>query len=242
MTKNGRELETFRETVERVVPVTRGARIKIDPNEFGGITVSGWDRNEMKMIAKKKTAALTYDEARALAGRVQINIQGGGGAVEIRAQGPRRHDDEFWQVSFELFVPKRADLDLYTKFGGISIEDVSGDLRFTTEFGGVDLSRVSGTVIGQTKFGGVDIELEGDRWEGERLDVSTEFGGVTLRLPQGYSADLETGTSFGSVDVGFPVSIQGRIGDMKRIRTQLGAGGAPIRVITKFGGVSIKER
>jgi len=242
MRRNGVELEIFRETVEKTVAATSGARIKVDPDEFGGIMITGWDREEVKLVAKKKAAAITQDEARDIASKVQIIAEARGGAVDIRAEGPRRHEDTFWSVSFELFVPKRSDLDLRAKFGGISIEEVSGDIRFNTEFGGIDLSRVSGSVVGETKFGGVTVELEGDQWNGERLDVSTKFGGITARIPRGYSAELEMGTSFGSLNVDFPITVQGRIRNTKEIKTQIGFGGAPIRLVTEFGGVSIKER
>lgn len=240
--RRGRGFETHREMIEKIMSVSSGARIKVDPGGFGNITVTGWDPEELKLVAEKETMAVTQEEARALASQVQILIEGGGGAVQIRAEGPKRRDKRSWSVSFQLFVPRRSDLDLRTKFGRISIENIHGDVSFTTEFGDLALSRVSGTVVGQTQFGKVDVELSGERWEGERLDVATKFGGVTAHLSKSYSAELETGTSFGSLEVDFPITIQGRVGNEKRIKARLGVGGAPIRLVTDFGDVSIKAR
>ena len=79
--------------------------------------------------------------------------------------------------------------------GGVSIHDVTGNLEFKTVNGGVSLHHVGGYAHGRTTNGGVSIELGGDRWDGQGLDVTTTNGGVSLRVPQllraARSADLE---------------------------------------------------
>jgi hypothetical protein len=59
-------------------------------------------------------------------------------------------------------------------------------------------------------------------------------------MPANYSAQLDASTQNGGLDVGFPIRVQGSIG--RRISTQLGAGGAPIRLTTTNGGVSVRRR
>jgi len=82
------------------------------------------------------------------------------------------------------------------------------------------------------------IELSGDRWDGESMDVSTTNGGVIMSVPENYSAHLETGTVNGSVNTDFPVT--GRI--TKQIALNLGSGGATVRAMTTNGGVNLKKR
>jgi hypothetical protein len=79
--------------------------------------------------------------------------------------------------------------------------------------------------------------LSGDRWRGTGLDLRTSNGGVHLYLPTNYSANLETGTTNGSLSLGFPITVRGDIG--RHVSTQLGGGGAMIRAMTTNGGVSI---
>jgi hypothetical protein len=62
---------------------------------------------------------------------------------------------------------------------------------------------------------------------------------VNLSMPRNYSARLETGTVNGSMNIDFPITLQGSIG--RRITTQLGSGGPPIRALTTNGGVRIVE-
>ena len=86
---------------------------------------------------------------------------------------------------------------------------MNGRVDFTALNGGVNLKRVGGYVRGGTTNGGLNIELSGERWDGEALDVSTTNGGVNLSIPENYSARLETGTVNGRVNVDFPVTVQG---------------------------------
>ena len=71
------------------------------------------------------------------------------------------------------------------------------------------------------------------------MDVQTTNGGVQLLVPENYSAHLETGTVNGGVNLGFPLNVPGKV--EKSISTDLGSGGATIRLMTTNGGVSVKK-
>ena len=87
------------------------------------------------------------------------------------------------------------------------------------------------------------IALAGSRWQGAGLDVETTNGGVRMELPANYNAELHTETHNGGIDIDFPVTVRGRLSDMRRrIDTTIGSGGAPLRVRTVNGGVSIASR
>jgi len=98
---------------------------------------------------------------------------------------------------------------------------------------------VGGDVRGATTNGGLQIELDGARWSGTGLDARTTNGGVTVSVPRGYSAELETSTVNGGFDIDFPVTVQGLIGHT--LRTTLGDGGPTIRAVTTNGGVRITQ-
>jgi len=101
------------------------------------------------------------------------------------------------------------------------------------------LRRVGGNVHGGTTNGGLVVELNGDRWDGEALDVKTTNGGITMSVPENYSAHLETGTVNGNVSVDFPVTVQGRI--TRELSVNLGSGGATVRALTTNGGVKLRR-
>jgi DUF4097 and DUF4098 domain-containing protein YvlB len=199
------------------------------------VSVKGWDRNEILVRAKIQTSAPSQAEADALAGQISIQTAG----AKIFATGPESRRDNNWSVSYEVFVPRRSDLSLTAHNGGISITEVQGRLEFNTTNGGVSLRRVGGTVRGGTTNGGLSIELAGDRWDGETLDVRTTNGGISMSMPENYSAHLETGTVNGHLSIDFPVTVQGRIS--REIAVNLGSGGPTVRAMTTNGGVRIKR-
>jgi DUF4097 and DUF4098 domain-containing protein YvlB len=143
-------------------------------------------------------------------------------------------------VSYDLATPARASLSLTSTNGGINIRNVEGQIRFRTVNGGVKLSGVGGDVSGRTSNGGVDVDLDGQTWNGTGLNVETSNGGVHLRIPEQYSARLESGTQNGGFNIDFPITVQGRMD--REINAVLGSGGPLIRVRTSNGGVRISRR
>jgi len=220
---------------EQTLPA--GGAIAVDGRTNGGVSVKGWERNEILVRAKVQTAAPSQGEAEQLAKEVRIET----GGLRIRAEGPDGRDDRYWSVSYEVMVPNRSDLSLEAHNGGISISDVHGNIEFKTQNGGVALRRVGGNVRGATTNGGLSVELTGDKWDGESLDVSTTNGGVSLSMPENYSAHLETGTVNGNVSVDFPVNVpltdRGRM--PKDVTVDLGSGGPTVRAMTTNGGVRL---
>jgi DUF4097 and DUF4098 domain-containing protein YvlB len=214
-----------------------GGVISVDGRPNGGIAVKGWHRTDIMVRAQVRTSAVTDSEARDLAR--QVNVQTAG--AQIRADGPAGDRDRSWSVSYEVFVPVRSSATLQSVNGGISISDVVGNLEFKAVNGGVTLKRVGGNVQGHTTNGGVRIELAGDRWEGRGLDVKTTNGGVTLAIPERFSAQLEAETRNGGVHSDFPVVLPAANRPERHLSTALGSGGATLKVSTTNGGVTIKR-
>src|SRR5215217_1818783 len=212
-----------------------GGAISVDGRQNGGVSVKGWDQQQVLVRARVQTGAPTEAEAVELGKQIRIETSG----AKIFASGPENRRDYHWEVSYEVFVPRRSDLSLETHNGGIAIAGVNGRIDFSALNGGVVLKRVGGAVRGSTTNGGLVIELSGDRWDGESLDVSTTNGGVIMSVPENYSAHLETGTVNGSVNVDFPVTVQGRI--TKQVALNLGSGGATVKAMTTNGGVHLKR-
>jgi len=212
-----------------------GAPIAIDGRQNGGIAVKGWDQNQVLVRARVQTGAPTAAEAAELGRQIKIELSG----AKIYASGPENRKNYYWDVSYEVFDPRRADLSLETHNGGISISDVNGKIEFTALNGGVVLRKLGGAVRGSTTNGGLVVELTGDRWDGETLDVRTTNGGVVLSMPENYSANLQTGTVNGGISVDYPGAVQDK--NSKQLAVNLGSGGATIKAMTTNGGVRVKR-
>lgn len=228
--------ETFCEV--RETRLAAGGTVRVDGRENGGVSVRGWDRDEVLVRARVQANAPTEEAARGIARAVRV--QSGGGTV--RAEGPETGRGRHWSVSYEVFVPRRANLDLDASNGPLAVRDVSGTMDLRTQNGPLALRNVGGTVHARTTNGPLVVELSGTRWSGTGLDAETTNGPVSLRIPEGYNARLEAGNTHGPMNVDFPVAQAATRGRMShRISTDLGRGGPTIRVITTNGPVNVAK-
>jgi hypothetical protein len=235
---NGWDDDNYRscEVREYTMPV---GPLTVDAGRNGGIRVEGWDQNDVRVQAIVTASARSESDAKQLASEVQV--QAGGGKVS--AIGPASTDrGASWSVSYRISVPRRTDLDLAANNGGITIDNVSGNIKFETTNGGVRLTDLAGDVRGQTRNGGVTVTLAGTRWDGAGLDVETANGGVTVAIPDNYNADLTTRTVNGGFRSDIPMTIQGDLLPQRGLSTTLGSGGPPVNVRTTNGGVKISRR
>ena len=214
-----------------------GGALTVDPGQNGGVALFGWDRDSIAVVAKIQASARTDDAAQRLADGIRIEASG----RTIRASGPGRGTREHWSVSFDVYVPRHTDLALATENGPLSVEDVSGTMDLRAQNGPVSLAGVSGNVTARVQNGPLSVRLSGTRWEGTGLDAEAVNGPVDLAIPERYNARLETGTVNGPMNVAFPltVTVQGHV--TQRIQTTLGEGGAPVRVVTTNGPLTIRR-
>jgi hypothetical protein len=230
---HGRDRGQYCEMREVTIPA--GGHLDIDGGNNGGVSVKGSNRGDILVRSKVQAYDDDQTESRRVVGEIHVEASGG----RTRAVGPAVEGRHGWGVSFEILVPQRTDLALRTHNGGIGIYGVQGRISFEAVNGGVHLQQLAGSVEGHTTNGGVRLELAQDHWDGDKCDVSTTNGGVTILIPANYSAHLETGTVNGGVRVGFPVTIQGEID--KQIAVDLGSGGKLVRATTTNGGVTVER-
>lgn len=215
-----------------------GGTLRVDPGRNGGVAVRAWDRDSIHVIARIQTQASSVADAEAMAREVKVTTSG-----TITAAGPDNMGrDEHWSVTFVVYAPRRSNLDLATENGPLSVRGISGSMTLSAQNGPVALKGVAGDVRARVRNGPLSVELAGSRWEGAGLDAEATNGPAVLSIPEGYSANLETGTVNGPMSVDFPLTVtfQGRL--TQRLSTKLGDGGAPVRVVTTNGPMVIRRR
>jgi DUF4097 and DUF4098 domain-containing protein YvlB len=183
-------------------------------------------------------------EAKSIASQITLTTTGG----RIRAEGPSRESrgrdwrDRNWSVSYELEVPRDAEMTVSATNGGIAVRDVGGRIDLRTVNGGLALEDVSGDIRGETTNGGVQLRMSGDSWKGPGLDVRTTNGGIQLALPPTLSAELDVRAVNGGLQVDYPVTVSGLISSRREIRGTIGSGGPRIRASAVNGGITITRR
>lgn len=235
--KNGKKAVARTDLREFTLPAT--GLIEVDALKNGGISVKGENRGDVLLRACVRAWDENEQALLAVLNNTRIETSG-----IIRAVNP--DDDASFSVSYQLLVPLQTNLRLAAHNGGISISSVDGNLRFETKNGGISLKDVGGDVEGATQNGGVSVKLAGPAFRGTGLRVETMNGGVSLVVPRGFAADIETGTVNGGFKSDFPElavekDSKERYVRPKRVSARLNGGGAPVRILTTNGGVRIKS-
>ena len=220
----------------RSYTISSATKLSVDGGANGGVAFIGENRRDVRIVARIQASADDDATASAIARQIRVFTDGG----QIRSEGPSQRNHNSWSVSYDIYVPNQTNLEAVTENGGISAEDVRGEMTFEATNGGIRLSDVGGSVRARTTNGGVTANLSGTTWQGQGLDLQTTNGGATVYVPHGYNAQLETGTTNGGMRVDFPITVHGSL--TRRISTQLGLGGPLVRVVTTNGGVHIAER
>jgi hypothetical protein len=217
----------YRET--REIRTTFVGSLDVDASPVGGITVQGWDDPGVLIRAEVDASSLM------VAAQVAITESAG----VVRATGPGDNKNREWSVSYQIFLPRTADLTLTTNVGAIAIDGVTGKIRCGASVGALQLTSLAGDVGCATSVGAISIALAGDHWDGAKLDARTNVGAIELRVPANYSAHLELSTGLGSVasDVPLPVVKNGLA---RTVSADLGAGGATVAAATKVGAIVVK--
>ena len=227
-------LATYRET--REISAAFVGSVDVDASPVGAIVVRGWDEPGVLIRAVVTANASSEWQAMVLAGQVVVTEAAG----VVRSSGPEENHTRQWSVGYEIYLPRAADLLAKANVGAISIENVTGKIRCGANVGGLLLVSLGGEVQCATQVGGASLVLAGDHWDGAKLEVQTNVGGIGLTVPAAYSAHLELSTGVGSITSDRPLPVT-KSGITQAVSTDLGAGGATIRAGTKVGGVSVKS-
>ncbi len=182
----------------------------------------------------------------------RIHVRAGNDTVEVTAT---RGDVRLRVGSGEARISEvQGDVDVRLTDGAIAISWVRGDVEARTGSGRIEANHVSGTLTTATGRGEIEIrEFEGHcsaRTESGHIFASfvgapagvleTSRGDVRVELRDGVGAQLDARSRNGEVDLG---GLRLR-GEQRPDRAQgtLGPGGAPLRLYTARGEVTVSSR
>lgn len=151
-----------------------------------------------------------------------------------------------------------GDIRLNTGDGSLTVDDLRGTLRFHTGDGHIDASGLDGSLDADTgdghmrirgRFDGLrlrtgDGSITAEAMPGSKMrgdwSVQTSDGSVTLRLPDGFAAELDAHTGDGSISSQLPITVSGSL-NRSTMRGQINGGGATLLVRTGDGSIRIEK-
>ncbi len=219
------------------------------------VQVKGWDRAEYQIETCRIAVADSKSAAETMARGITVSRSAG----RLTTSGPTSSSDGNWQVYFIVRAPRNANLDLQTKNGPLSVEDVAGNTKVRAINGPLALKNVAGQVDAQTtngpisftgaggdvkliaQNGPISVDLTGDTWNGPQLDAKSVNGPVSLTIPENYRSGVRLTAGHGPMSCNIP-ACRNAVTDLRNSdqRTfQLNGSADTVRVQTNNGPVSI---
>ena len=179
---------------------------------FGGITATD--------VGKTLTAADTNGAIRAVKVGGQVTVKTAFGAVDVS------------QVE--------GGIDLTSQNGAVKAVDVKGAARAVTSFGGITIENVAGAVEATNANGSITVNSTAGGGC-QPIVLKSTFGPIKLTLPENVNYDVTASTTFGGINVDFPVTTSGTI-SKDSIHGRIGNGGCELRITDSNGRIDILKR
>jgi len=136
------------QSIEKEFTVSPGKKLTVDLKTGGTLRITGWDKDVVHV--KGSIRGVDADAC-----RVEAVEEPGGVRLSSSYEGHRRNFNS--NLSFEIHVPAKFDLDLETMGGGITIDGVEGTSEGKTMGGPLDLTRLKGSVDLTTMGGRISL-------------------------------------------------------------------------------------
>ncbi|HKV41755.1 MAG TPA: DUF4097 family beta strand repeat-containing protein [Blastocatellia bacterium] len=188
-----------------------------------------------------------------------FGMQLGSRRVDVEINAPRRIHANLHTGDGNVDLGGIAgDLVLASGDGNITVNDARGSLDLGSGDGHIQLDRVDGTVKAHTGDGKIrvngrfdalelktgDGSIEASAQPGSRMTgpwtLHTGDGHLSLRVPEGFAADVHIHTSDGHIDLGLPVEVSGRVGTTD-VRGRLNGGGSLLTLTAGDGSIDFQK-
>ncbi|HVN02912.1 MAG TPA: DUF4097 family beta strand repeat-containing protein [Bryobacteraceae bacterium] len=192
-------------------------------------------------------------------GHVQVIDHQTGDRVELEVRVPRLNFNMGNRsVRIELELPPATHAEIHTGDGNIRADGLHGPMKLVTQDGNIEAQALEGALDASSGDGNIHVRgkfttlnlrsgdgnivaevAPGSHMAGN-WTVHTGDGGVTLRLPAGFAADVDAHTGDGRLTVDLPLTSTGGIHE-NSINGKLNGGGALLTVHTGDGSVHLER-
>jgi len=204
--------------------------------DVGEIKVTGGDITDCNITAKITAGAWTQEEAKELAGKVEIDVQESAKGVTIRVKKPANSKVE---VSFDIIVPRTVSLICNSDVGAINITDIKGEIKAATDVGAVKCIDVYGKIDLGSDVGEVIAKYAKDAPAACYATLKTDVGKINFTGPADMSAQIDASTDVGGIDTALPITVTGKVG--KELHGSVGEGQGKVHLSTDVGAISISK-
>jgi len=192
-------------------------------------------------------------------GDVHVIDHQSGNLVELEVKVPTLHFNlGNRSVKIELQVPSQTKTKIHTGDGNIRADGLHGATRLDTQDGNIEgedfdgaleASSGDGNIRVRGRFAGLNLgsgdgNIDAEVRPGSRMagswTVHTGDGRVTLRLPEGFAADVQAHTGDGHITMDVPLTTNGGVRE-NEVSGKLNGGGQTLTIHTGDGSIHVER-
>ncbi len=245
-----RDRGEYVERITRTIQVAAGGTLEID-TDAGAIEVDTWDKDEVQIVIEKWGDVSSDSRAEELFDNFEIYIDSQGDDVRIRGDQLRRRRRNYLNVTFNVTVPTRSNVELESGGGHIEIGDLAGDVNARSAGGHIEVGQVeNGSVTVETAGGHLGIAgVNGGDLTAQTAGGHVTVGDVTGRLlikTSGGAIEIDhCGASVRAVTAGGSIEVREVAGDLEVSTSggsiRVGHAGGDVEASTSGGGIRLGE-
>ncbi len=220
-----------------------GGTVTIIGAPKGSVTLEGWPRSEVEVVAEIELKAETEADLDRLAAVNNFSFDDDTNHISILTIGT--HDRSYmkktaknfpknllnlpWKIDYKIKVPVVTDVEINAGHGPVNISAVEGALRLSATESETVMTLGGGVVSATITAGNVRLIVPVRSWRGGGADIRIAAGVLNVELPPGFNGDIDadilrTGKivdNFGQLETRQKPGITERV-----VRARAGAGGA----------------
>ena len=224
----------------------------------GAITIEGWSRNEVELVADIELNAPTEADLDQLAtvngfvfdedlNHVSVLTTGTHDRAYLKKVAknfPKRLLNLPWKIDYKLRVPTNTDLEINAGYGPVKVTGVEGAVRISATESETALTLTGGLVSTTVTAGVVTLTVPVRSWRGGGADIRLATGVVNVDLPPGFNGDIDAEILRNGKIVNTHEGLVAREkpGITERtVRARAGSGGAFFKITVGDGTVNIRK-
>lgn len=213
-------------------PASKNIRLQLT-NRSGTVTVEGWDKQEVSIIAAMEAPA------------ANIAPQSVNDTIYINLVKDNQGRNEVGSVNFLVKVPYSSSVDIETRMGNLNVSNVRGGLvrAHISSEGDITLTNIeAGAVSAENVIG--DIFFDGEIQSNGNYRFTSTRGNINLRIPFNSSFRLvATAPSTRNISLGaFSGGNMNFVSDGRRVVGRVGDGNATLTVTNQRGSIAFIRR
>lgn len=225
---------------------------------YGSITAIGTDSTGCTVVADITVRAPSEEEAAQIASEIKIILSRSDNTLTIEADKPHVKKNRSISISYDITLPKQANLKCDSSYGDINITNITGNIKAHTSYGKINCDTLTGPLTLDTSYGDInckqinsanieavssygDVRVDAFPTSPPEISVKlrTSYGGINLTTPPAFAGQVSMSTSYGSIQTDLPITIQGKI-NKKNIKGSIGTGKGKLDLNTSYGSIKLK--